>query len=259
MNIRRNRIKDKLAAGEVATIVGGVGLNTHLVDFLGPLGFDGVWLEAEHGTVTWDQMDDLARASDLWGMASVLRVYSAEPWVITRALDRGVNSIVIPHVNSREQAQGIVQSAKFGPIGLRGIYPSRRAFGVPDYFERANDETMVIVLIEDIRAIENLAEIITVDHIDAFFVAAGDLSQSMGYVMQMDHPEVVAVVDRAIRQITAAGRVAGTLALNDAMLARNHQSGARLFLTVYDGWVRSGAQGFLTLLADRVPRGPSRG
>lgn len=254
MNIRPNRIKAKLAAGEAAAIVGGVGLNTHLVDFLGSLGFDGVWLEAEHGTVTWDQMDDLARASDLWGMASVLRVYSDEPWVITRALDRGVNSIVIPHVNTREQAAGIVQSAKFGPLGRRGIFPSRRAFGVPDYFERANDETLVIVLIEEMRAVENLAEILAVDHIDVFFVAAGDLSQSMGYVMQMDHPEVLAVVDRAIRQITAAGRVAGALALNDAMLARNYQSGARLFLTVYDNWLRAGAQDYLSRLA-----GPAAG
>ena len=249
MTIRGNRVKEKLAKGEVAAILGGNGLNTHMIDFLGPLGFDGIWLEAEHGTVTWDQMDDLARACDLWGMASVLRVYSDEPWVITRALDRGVNGIVIPHVNTREQAQGIVQSSKFGPIGRRGIYPSRRSFSAPDYFERANDEILVIVLIEEMRAVENLSEILTIDHIDAFFVAAGDLSQSMGYVMQMDHPEVVAVVDRAIRQITDAGRVAGALALNDAMLERNLRSGARLLMTVYDGWLRAGAQGYLSRLA----------
>ena len=129
--------------------------------------------------------------------------------MITRALDRGVNSLVIPHVNTREQAERIVRSAKFGPIGQRGIFPSRRSYGVPDYFEHANDEIMVIVLIEEMRGIENLAEMLKVDGIDVFFVAAGDLSQSMGYVMQMDHPKVVETIDRAIHQITDAGRVAG--------------------------------------------------
>jgi 4-hydroxy-2-oxoheptanedioate aldolase len=248
MNLRGNKIKTKLQAGEIATIIGGHNNSTGTIDFFGPLGFDGFWLEGEHGTVTWDQIDDLARACDLWGMTSVLRVYSDEPWVITRALDRGVNAIVIPHVNTKAQAEAIVRSAKFGPIGRRGIYPSRRSYGVPDYFERANDETMIIVLIEEIRAVENLAEILTVDHIDAFFVAAGDLSQTMGYVMQIEHPKVIEVVDRAIRQIVDAGRVAGALAQNDAMLERNVRNGARLLLYNYDRWLRKGAEDCLSRL-----------
>jgi 4-hydroxy-2-oxoheptanedioate aldolase len=249
MNLRGNRIKAKLEAGEVATIIGGHTTTTHTIDFFGPLGFDGFWLEGEHGTVTWDQIDDMARACDLWGMSSVLRVYSDEPWVITRALDRGVNSIVIPHVNTKAQAEKIVRSAKFGPIGQRGIFPSRRSYGVPDYFERANDEIMIIVLIEEIRAVQNLAEILTVDHIDCFFVAAGDLSQTMGYVMQTEHPKVIEVLDQAIRQIADAGRVAGALALNEGMLERNVRSGARLLLNGYEGWLKKGSQDYLSRVA----------
>jgi len=249
MNMRDNRIKTKLKAGGIATIIGGHNNSTHTIDFFGPLGFDGFWLEGEHGTVTWDQIDDMARACDLWGMTSVLRVYSDEPWVITRALDRGVNGIVVPHVNTKTQAENIVRSAKFAPIGRRGIYPSRRSYGDPDYFERANDEITIVVLIEEMRAVENLAEILTVDHIDAFFVAAGDLSQTMGYVMQMEHPKVLEVVDRAIRQIVDAGRVAGALAIDDRMLERNLNSGARLFLNSYDAWLRKSAQSCLERLA----------
>ena len=242
MNMRDNRIKTKLKAGKIATIVGGHNNSTHTIDFFGPLGFDGFWLEGEHGTVTWDQIDDMARACDLRGMTSVLRVYSDEPWVITRALDRGVNGIVVPHVNTKTQAENIVCSAKFAPIGRRGIYPSRRSYGTPDYFERANDEITIVVLIEEMRAVENLAEILTVDHIDAFFVAAGDLSQTMGYIGQMEHPKVIEVVDRAIRQIVDAGRVAGALAIDERMLERNLKSGARLFLNSYDIWLRKSAQ-----------------
>jgi len=247
--MRGNRIKQKLDAGEIATVIGGHSVNTDTIDFFGPLGFDGFWLEGEHGTVTWDRIDDLARACDLWGISSVLRVYSDEPWVITRALDRGVNSLVIPHVNTKEQAEHIVRSAKFGPLGQRGIYPSRRSYGVANYFEHANDEIMVVVLIEEMRAVENLADILTVDGIDCFFVAAGDLSQSMGYVMQMEHPEVLKVIDRSIRQIVDAGRTAGALGLNDAMLERNLKSGARFIMNTYDGWLRDGSQNYLARLA----------
>lgn len=248
MPMRGNRIKQKLDAGEVATVLGGHNNSTDTIDFFGPLGFDGFWLEGEHGTVSWNQIDDMARACDLWGMSSVLRVYSDEPWVITRALDRGVNGIVIPHVNTREQAERIVRSAKFGPVGQRGIFPSRRSYGVPDYFERANDETLIVVLIEEMRAIENLSEILRVDGIDAFLVAAGDLSQSMGYVGQMEHPEVQKVVDRSIRQIVAAGRTAGALGLNEPMLKRNLESGARFIMTTYDGWLRAGASDYIKRL-----------
>lgn len=248
MPARGNRIKQKLSAGQVATVLGGHNNTTNTIDFLGPSGFDGFWLEAEHGTVSWHQIDDLARACDLWGVSSVLRVYSDEPWVITRALDRGVNSIVIPHVNTREQAERIVRSAKFGPIGQRGIFGSRRSYGVPDYFENANDEIMIIILIEEMLAVENLDEILKVDGIDSFFVAAGDLSQSMGYVMQMDHPEVLKVVDQSIRKIAAAGRTAGALGINDAMLERNVKSGARFIMASYDGWLRSAAAQYIDLV-----------
>jgi 4-hydroxy-2-oxoheptanedioate aldolase len=255
MPMRGNRIKEKLSAGQVATVLGGHSVTTDTIDFFGPLGFDGLWLEGEHGAVTWDRIDDLARACDLWGVSSVLRVYSDEPWVITRALDRGVNSIVIPHVNTKAQAEGIVRSSKFGPIGQRGIYPSRRSYGVPDYFERANDEIFVCVLIEEMRAVENLAEMLTVDGIDCFFVAAGDLSQSMGYVMQMDHPKVMDTMDKALRQIAAAGRTGGALGLTDAMLARNYQSGARFFMATYDGWLRTASQNYLAGLDALVKEG----
>jgi 4-hydroxy-2-oxoheptanedioate aldolase len=243
--MRGNRIKQKLNAGQVATVLGGSSVNSDIIDFFGPLGFDGFWLEGEHGTVTWDEIGDLSRACDLWGISSVLRVYSDEPWVITRALDRGANSIVIPHVNTREQAERIVKSAKFGPIGQRGIYGSRRSYGDPDFFTHANDEIMVIILIEEMRAVENLDEILKVDGIDAFFVAAGDLSQSMGYVMQMDHPEVVKTMDQSIRKIADAGRTAGALGLTEAMLERNMKSGARFFMTTYDGWLKSASEDYL--------------
>jgi 4-hydroxy-2-oxoheptanedioate aldolase len=246
--MRGNRVKEKLAAGEVAVTVSGHSNSGDTIDLVGPLGFDGFWLEAEHGPATWDKLGDMSRTCDLWGMASVLRLHANEPGLITRALDRGVNGIVIPHVNTKEEAERVVQAAKFAPIGQRGMYRGRRAYGNPDFFQTANDETLVVVLIEEMRAVENLDQILTVDHIDVFFVAPSDLAQTMGYVGQPAHPEVVQAVEGALRKITAAGRVAGTLGLDD-YLQRYRQAGACFFTSNFDAWIASGAQQYLARIA----------
>ena len=89
--MRGNRVKEKLNKGEVAIAVGGHSNTGDTIDFLGPLGFDGIWLEGEHGSVSWGGIGDLSRACDLWGMASVARLHQNDPGVITRILDLGVN------------------------------------------------------------------------------------------------------------------------------------------------------------------------
>ena len=241
--MRENRIKRQLQAGQTAIAVSGHH-NADMIDFLGQFGFDGVWLEGEHGPVDWDAIGDLSRACDLWGMASVTRVNNNDPGTIMRALDRGTMGIVVPHVNSREAAEQAMKSAKFAPIGYRGMFGGRQSFGVPDYLQRANDQTLVVVLIEEIEAVDNLADILTVDNIDVFFVAPADLAQTMGHVGNHTHPDVQAAIDNALAQIVAAGRTAGTLATDDNV-ARYRDAGVRFFLTGWPNWVAQGAKGFL--------------
>ena len=241
--MRENRIKRQLQAGQTAIAVSGHH-NADMIDFLGQFGFDGVWLEGEHGPVDWDAIGDLSRACDLWGMASVTRVNNNDPGTIMRALDRGTMGIVVPHVNTREAAEQAMKSAKFAPIGYRGMFGGRQSFGVPDYLQRANDQTLVVVLIEEIEAVNNLADILTVDHIDVFFVAPADLAQTMGHIGNHAHPDVQATIDNALAQIVAAGRTAGTLATDDNV-ARYRDAGVRFFLTGWTNWVAQGAKGFL--------------
>ena len=241
--MRENRIKRQLQAGQTAIAVSGHH-NADMIDFLGQFGFDGVWLEGEHGPVDWDAIGDLSRACDLWGMASVTRVNNNDPGTIMRALDRGTMGIVVPHVNTREAAEQAMKSAKFAPIGYRGMFGGRQSFGVPDYLQRANDQTLVVVLIEEIEAVNNLADILTVDHIDVFFVAPADLAQTMGHIGNHTHPDVQATIDNALAQIVAAGRTAGTLATDDNV-ARYRDAGVRFFLTGWPNWVAQGAKGFL--------------
>lgn len=247
MNIRPNRIKQKLAAGEVATILSGAA-NADMIDQFGPIGADGIWLEGEHGPVDFGDIADLTRACDLWGMTSVLRLLLNEYGNIYRALDRGAQGLVIPHVNNKAEAQNVVDSAKFAPIGKRGMFTSRQGYGVPDYIQVANDNTLLIVLIEDIVAVNNLDEILSVDHIDVFFVAPSDLASSMGHIGNTSHPDVQSTIDNAIKKIVAAGRNAGTLATS-ANVEHYTGLGVRCVMTGVQPWIDAGAKDFMTRAA----------
>ncbi len=236
------QLKQKLASGGSAAVVSGHH-NTDMVDFLGQFGLDGIWIECEHGPVSWEQIGDLSRACDLWNMASVVRVSANEPWLITRTLDRGASGIVVHHVSTKAAAQQVVHSAKFGPLGERGMFGSRRSYGVADYFSRANDESLVVILLEELEAIQNLEAILTVDHIDVFFIAPSDLAQTMGHTGDHTHPEVQTTIDEALRKIVGAGKTAGTL-VTDQTLDHYKALGVRFFFTSWAQWVAQGARQF---------------
>ena len=241
--LRNNRVKAKLREGKTATVLSG--FNTpEIIDFLGPYGFDAMWIETEHAAITWEQVAHMTRACDLWGMTSLVRVNSNEPWLIIRTLDVGAMGVVVPHVNSKEAAEAAMKSTNYGPTGYRGMYTGRQSYGVKDYHRKANDEVLVVALLEEQEAISNLKEILTVDGIDVFLFGPSDLAQTMGYTGQPNHPEVRAVIDRAIADIVAAGRVAGSLATADTVEGL-YGKGVRFFLVHWEAWLVSGAREFL--------------
>ena len=243
VEMRPNRMKQKLQAGGTATILMSLA-NADMIDVMGPLGPEGVWIESEHGPTDFADIADLSRACDLWGMTSIVRVTSNSEGLIYRTLDRGAQGIVVPHVNTREEAQAVVDAAKFAPIGRRGMFTSRQGYGVSDYFTKANDNTFVGILIEDIVALENLDSILEVDNIDVFYVAPNDLAQSMGYIADLTNDEVKRTIDGAVSRIVAAGRVAGALT-TEANLEHNVELGARVLGISVNIWLQNGARAFL--------------
>lgn len=240
-------LRQRLHAGEAVNVVSGP-FNGEIVDFLGQFGLDGIWIECEHGAADWRDIADWSRACDLWGMAALVRVPTAEPWYVTRTLDNGASGIVVPHVNTRVQAERVVAAAKFAPLGARGMYGGRRGYGRDDYLAGANDETLVVVMIEEREAIANLADILAVPDIDVFFVAPADLAQSMGDIGHPEHPDVQAAIDAALAQIVAAGRIAGTIGA-DATRSRYLDMGVRFFYTGWTGWLAAGAKSLHAHLA----------
>jgi 4-hydroxy-2-oxoheptanedioate aldolase len=252
MNIRPNRMKQTLAAGKVATIIGGTN-DPDLIDQLGTLDVDGIWLEGEHGGVDYADLGNLTRACDLWGKTSVVRVMDNDYATIYRTLDRGAQAIVVPHVNNRVEAEAVVAAGKFAPLGKRGMFTSRQGFGVGDYFTTANDQSMLMVLLEDIAAIPKLDEILKVDHIDVFFVAPSDLATSMGHIGNVSHPDVQRTIDGALTKIVQAGRVAGTLVTRENV-ERYTRMGVRVVFSVFFPWIQAG----LTEVLERAAAGAKR-
>jgi 4-hydroxy-2-oxoheptanedioate aldolase len=240
VDIRPNRLKQTLAAGRVATILSGSN-DPDLIDQLGTLDIDGIWLEGEHGGVDYADLGNLTRACDLWGKTSVVRVMDNDYATIYRTLDRGAQGIVVPHVNTRAEAEAVVEAGKFAPLGKRGMFTSRQGFGVGDYLTAANDQSMLMVLIEDIVAVRNLDEIAKTDHIDCFFVAPSDLATSMGHIGNPGHPEVQRTIDGAIAKIVQAGRVAGTL-VSTATVERYTRLGVRVAMTSFFAWIQAGVK-----------------
>lgn len=244
--LRPNRAKEKLSKGEIVTCLAGVD-TPYLVDFVGQFGIDAVWFEAEHGPVDFEAVGDLSRAADLWGMAPLVRVGSTNYSTIYRTLDMGAMGIVVPHVDTVEDANAVIDAAKYAPIGRRGMFGPRQSFGVTDYLKKANDQTMVVVLIEDIKSVNNLDEILAIDHIDVYHVAPSDLAQSMGHIGNDEHPEVQRTIDESIAKIIAAGKTAGTT-VGAHNVGKFRDQGVKFFYTNLADWITSGCKEFLNAL-----------
>jgi len=213
-SIRPNRVKQKLAAGQRVLSIAGAD-SPDLIDQIGPAAPDAIWIEAEHGPVDFGHITNLTRACDLWGATSIVRVNALDYGLIYRTLDLGAQGICVPHIDTAEHARAFVEAAKFAPLGKRGMFTSRQGYGVPDYLQTANDHTLLVALIEDIKAVHNLDAILAVDHIDVFFVAPSDLASSMGKIGKLGDPEVVETLEGTLKRIMAAGRTAGTTLMNN--------------------------------------------
>ena len=226
--MQTNLLKHKLAAGQATTIIAPFASSAGLVELLGHQGFDGVFIDCEHGPSSWDDVEHMVRAAEVAGYSSVVRVDHNDAATITRALDRGAGGIQVPHVNTAAEATAAVQHAKYAPLGHRGWSGWRTVFGedMTGYAERANAETVVVVMLEEVEALANLDDILRVDHIDVFFVAPGDLAQSMGLPGQTDHPRVIAAMEDALQRVRAAGRTSGTLT-TPALLERHLELGVQ--------------------------------
>lgn len=220
-----------------------------LVEMCGLAGFDFVFLDTEHGSITPAAYEGLIRAADLVGLPSIVRVARDQAIEVGRALDAGAQGIHVPFVETVAQAQAIAQAARFAPSGQRGLGPVRaNRYGteaLPTFVQRATAETLVTVAIESPAAVGAIPEIGQVPGIDVLFIAPADLSAMLGYPGQFDHPDVQAQIELAITLARATGLVVGSLATSPHHARQLAAQGVQYILMVLTGVIMQGARGWL--------------
>lgn len=190
------------------------------VEICGYSGFDFVMIDCEHGPMDTESAYHMMLAAERSGTVPLVRVPMNHPQVILRHLDIGAAGIMVPQINSADEANAVVQAVKYHPEGRRGVAGTRaQSWSITqplsEYVSTANRDTLVMVQIENIKAVEVLSEIMEVPGVDVLYVGPNDLAQSMGHPGRPDHPEVQAVIDQICETARDSNLALGTVA-NDA-------------------------------------------
>ena len=230
MDVLTNRFKAALGQGHQQ-----IGLWCSLAspistEVVAGSGFDWLLLDMEHSAN--DLRDVYAQVQAMMESPAhaMVRVPSDEAITIKRILDTGVQSLMIPNIDDADQARRAVAATRYAPRGVRGFSQAPRAarFGrIPDYHARCEAEIFVAVQIESRRALDNLDEIAGVEGVDGVFIGPGDLSTSLGYLGQQNHPDVVAIIAETVARIGKAGKHAGILTANEELAHRYIAAGTR--------------------------------
>jgi len=197
-------------------------------------GFDWAFLDTEHGNFDLETIQDICRVSSLIGLTPVVRVADIQYHLVARALDCGGEGIVFPRVESPEILEKAVSWTKFPTVGIRGcglssMHVNYEAMTIPQIIEYWNENSMVILQIETVRAFEARDELLSVKGIDAVMVGPVDLSISLGIPGEFTNPKLIDTVDK-IRESCLAHGVAPGIQMRSLQHAKTWRDRGMLFL-----------------------------
>jgi 2-dehydro-3-deoxyglucarate aldolase/4-hydroxy-2-oxoheptanedioate aldolase len=221
----------KLRAGQIPLGTGITFTDPTAVEALAAL-FDFVWIDMEHNALTLETVQMHLIATKGSNATPLVRVPWNDPVLIKPVLDIGAAGIIVPFVNTAEEAKRAVAACKYPPDGVRGFGPRRPAqygqLGGPEFCKAANEAIIVIIQIEHIDAVRNLDSILAVEGVSAIVIGSNDLSGSLGLMGQPRHPDVLRVVETIIGKAAQAGKYPGIAIGNNAdMLVEWAEKGAQ--------------------------------
>lgn len=200
-----------------------------VAEILADVGFDWLFIDGEHGPFT--QTDIVSIINAARPCPCVVRVPDHSEAAIKGILDLGVAGLIVPLVNSADEAARILSFAKYPPQGRRSVGLARAhgyGFHFADYVQRANDETAIILQIEHIDGVRNVDAILAVEGIDAILLGPYDLSASLGKIGQITDPEVVSAIDTVKTAVAAKGLPLGLFGVSAGALSNAFDSGFSL-------------------------------
>lgn len=240
-----NTLKSRLARGDCLF---GLWLGSgepYLAEMAATAGFDWLLVDGEHAPNDIRSLSAQLAVIEGKGPAAILRLASDDPAAIKQALDIGAQTLLIPMVESGAQAQAIVRAALYPPQGIRGVGAAMarasRFGAIGDYLTTANAQIGLILQVESRAGLRALPDILALEAVDAVFIGPSDLAADMGHLGNAGHPDVKAAVLAALRDIRAAGKAAGVLALDPGFIRDCRDAGANFIGIGVDVMTLTGA------------------
>jgi len=225
-----NTFKQRLQSGE-ALIGLWLGLaNPYSAELAANAGFDWLLIDGEHAPNDLRSLLGQLQAVAPYASQPVIRPVVGDTALIKQVLDIGVQTLLVPMVESVEQARELVRATRYPPLGVRGVGSAlaraSRWNTVPGYLDKADEQICLLVQIENREGLANLDAIAAVDGVDGVFIGPADLSAALGYRGNPGHPDVQAAIEDAIVRITTAGKAAGILSAAETLARRYLELGA---------------------------------
>lgn len=249
-----NSIKTKLKNDEIVFGTFFKIYSPAMMEIIGRLGFDFTIIDTEHNFLSYAEVENLVRAADSVGMCTVIRTQDDSESTILHSLDTGAGGIQVPSLHTVEEVKGVIEKSKYFPAGMRGWGNGTRAgdyalTSAKEYLAYSNENSMLVIHIENVEMVEQIEELCQLPYIDVFFVGPGDLSQSMGKPGQINDPEVVANVEKVITTARKYGKSVGTYIAGEASMERYIKLGARYIvwksdMAIYVEALKSAVQKF---------------
>ena len=217
-------LHDKLEAGELVLCLSLSQARTVDIPMMAAAaGYDAIYVDLEHTAISLETTAMLCTASIGFGLVPLVRVPSHDHHYMTRVIDTGAMGVIVPHVDTREQAQHIVDTCKFPPVGHRSISGTNpvthyRPMAPAEAVEILNAETILCAMVETPEAIERVDEIASVPGLDMVLVGTHDLTAEMGILGQFRHERFLGAMEAVAKACHAHGKVMGVAGIKDADL-----------------------------------------
>ena len=218
MDLPVNRFKQRLLAGEAQTGLWLSLSNAYAAEVVAGSGFDWLLLDTEHSPGGVEDTLGQLQALAPYPVSPVVRPAANDPVLIKKFLDIGAQTLLIPSVQTADEARAAVAAMRYPPDGLRGVAGVTRATGfgrVKAYAATAHEQLCLLAQVETGEALARLEAIASVEGVDGVFIGPNDLAASLGHAGEAGHPEVVAAVEDALRRLKAIGKPAGILTSPD--------------------------------------------
>ena len=239
--MKKNIVKEKLLAGK-PSVGSWISLVSSIsAEYMAHVGFDWLVVDTEHSAVGFETTLHCFQAICTTDTIPMARVAWNDPILIKRLLDAGAMGLVVPMVNSAEEADRAVKAMKYPPEGIRSLGGGRATLYGSDYFEKANQETAVIVQIEHIEAVKRAREILSVKGVDSCFIGPTDLAASMG--VKIGHPSHEEAIVEVLKAAKASRTPAGIHTTNVESANKRIEQGFQFIALASDAaFLRSAAQ-----------------